>query len=436
MSIRRAERLERKDLTAQLTETKTYMGGFTQPRHLHFLNPLDPNRKAKDSYDVRAGENRVRPAAEAYEPHSVYIAVTRYPVRWGHGRATRRECLSGFCKTSELADTFRKLNYGEWRDDETRLIKLAHGRPREPVVTPAHWHCARETKEYIDLAVLPGSPEERSLVNKPVSQRLGVLLKEIKREQTELATLTSDPDAYRASVEMEEQREESFEATKARKEANLERLERLARSTRLELAPPVSKDTYVRRAPPYLDERLVVPLVCVTFPTRPLAATVARLSNGHPRGLPFIASVPDQDRRDGPSLFRRLLRMRANRLFDVSRQLVSKLSGDQGGLMGLRLTPDDKGRGVDGEGLERDVDVPEGGWADVAWLTAESDVWDGIDRDSCVALGADLESEQVRGAVRTGIHHLFEDAVWSRTVGETTTSANGSQASNEEAPLE
>ena len=80
------------------------MGGFTQPQHLAFLNTRDPTRKAKDSYDVRIGQNRVRPDSEAYEPHVVYLAVTRYPVKWpGHGRAVRRETFSGFCKESELA---------------------------------------------------------------------------------------------------------------------------------------------------------------------------------------------------------------------------------------------------------------------------------------------------------------------------------------------
>ncbi|GAA6018274.1 hypothetical protein JCM11491_005137 [Sporobolomyces phaffii] len=365
--IQRAERLERKDLTAQLTETKTYMGGFTQPRHLHFLNTLDPTRKAKDSHDIRVGENRVRPAAEAYEPHTVYLAVTRLPVRWGHGRATRRECFSGYCKESELGDRFRELNYGTWKDDETRLVKLRHGRPKEPVLTPAHWACSPDSKEYLDLAVMPGSPEERSLLNKPISARIKSVIKAIEHERAQLGA----------------------NATGART-ATLDELEALHAAARRELHPPVASG-YVRPAPPYLDPRLVVPLLTVTLPTRPLAATLARLCNGHPRGLPFISSIPNEDRRDGPSTFRRLLRMRSNRMLELTKEIVYRLQGNVGGLMSLRLSPEDRGRGIEGEGLGQELAMPERGWAEVSWLHAESDIWQGIERESYVSSWIDVE---------------------------------------------
>ncbi|GAA5877356.1 hypothetical protein JCM16303_006254 [Sporobolomyces ruberrimus] len=385
MRIQRAERLERKDLTAQMTETKTYMGGFTQPRHLHFLNTLDPKRKAKDSYDIRVGENRVRPSAEAYEPHTVYLAVTRYPVRWGHGRATRRECFSGFCKESELGERCKELNYGVWKDEETHLVKLAHGKPKEPVVTPAHWHCSQDSQEYLDLAIMPGSPQERSLLNKPISNRIKILRKEVHQERVKLK---SNPEADGTT---------------------LEELEASLTAVRKELYPVVPSD-WTRPQPPYLDPLLVVPLLTVTFPTRPLASTVARLCNGHPRGLPFIASIPDSDRKDGPSTFRRLLRMRANRILELTKELVYKLQGHAGGLMSLRMSPEERGRGIEGEGLGREVKEPERGWAEFSWLDAKSEIWQGLERDSYVASweeidgirqGAELTEEGLQGESET-----------------------------------
>ncbi|GAA5955377.1 hypothetical protein JCM8115_001932 [Rhodotorula mucilaginosa] len=374
--VRRAERLERKDLTAQLTPVKTYMGGFTQPRHFEYLTVMDPTRKKKDSYEVRLGPDRVRPQAEAYTPHTVYLAITRYPVRWGHGRATRRECFSGFCSEAELEQRFNALNYGTWKEDETKLVKLKHGQPKQPVLTPAHWHCLPESKEYLDLAVLPGSPEERSLLNRPASH----LLRGLEKERTRLQkSLAEDP----ASV-----------STTGR---TLEELEAVIAEHRQRLLPPVVD--YVRPEPPYTDPPLVVPFLTVTLPTRPLAATVARLCNGHPRGLPFIASIPNEDRRDGPALFRRLLRMRADRIRELVDQLVYRLEGNVGGLMSLRLSPEDKGRGLEGEGLDKKLEAPPRGWAEYSFLDEASPCWEGIAREQYLASWEDMP-EQVKPGPR------------------------------------
>ncbi|GAA6046566.1 hypothetical protein JCM3770_006212 [Rhodotorula araucariae] len=380
MRVRRAERLERKDLTAQLTETKTYMGGFTQPRHLQYLTTLDPTRKEKDSREVRVGPNRTRPAAEAYEPHTVYLAVTRYPIRWGHGRQTRRECFSGYCRESELEDRFRALNYGTWAEETTELVKLKHGQPRQPVTTPAHWACHDDSKEYLDLAVFPGSPEERALLNKPAGRLLAQLRKERVRLVRDAEAAASDKDKADIAAPGD------FLSDKGRTVAELDAL---IDSCHAQLAPPVKG--WTRPSPPYTSPPLVVPLVTVTLPTRPLAATLARLCNGHARGLPFIASIPVEDRKDGPALFRRLLRMRANRLQQVARELVYKLEGHAGGLMGLRLSPEERGRGIEGEGLGERVSAPERGWVEVSWLDPASECWTGLARDEYLASWDDLE---------------------------------------------
>ncbi|GAA5986658.1 hypothetical protein JCM11641_001354 [Rhodosporidiobolus odoratus] len=428
MRVQRAERLERRDLTAQMTETKTYMGGFTQPRHFQYLNVMNPSRKEKDSLDVRVGENRIRPEAAAYEPHTVYLAVTRYPIRWGHGRATRREVFGGFCKESELEERFKSLNYGDWLEEKTELVKLEHGKPKTPVTTAAHWSCSPESKEYIDLAVLPGSPEERALLNKPTSHRIRALMSEMKRLQKQDDKLqqkvTGGPDTSSASSAeastptdpiplsspsspsaepsdsstppSEPAAPSGFVSPTADRQAEIRQQ---MKDLKKDLHPPVGDD-YIRPLPPYLETRLVVPFLTVTLPTRPLASTLARLAKSHPRGLPFMASIPNDDRRDGPALFRRLLRMRTNRLQDLTRELVQKLGGHGGGLMGLRLNPEDIGRGIRGEGLGEESKAPtERGWAEYSWLDGESPCWEGIAKEEYLGTWEDME-EAKRGPDR------------------------------------
>lgn len=364
--ILRAERLERKDLTAQLTPTKTCacappsfvltdqqlirstsfldMGGFTQPRHLAFLNTLDPTRKPKDSYEIRVGDSRVRPPEEAYEPHCVYLAVTRYPVRWGHGRATRRECFSGFCKESELAERFQEMNYGKWREE--------HVKKGSKEVEEAAWFCRSEAKEYIDLAVWPGSPEERSILNKAFFNQVKAYQKKRKLEQEDTTSPTpSSPDEA----------------------------DSLPPPDKALFLPAI--ENWERPLPPHTDFPLIIPLLTLTLPTRPLASTLARLCNSHPRGLPFYASVPNEDRKDGPAFFRRLLRMRSDRIRTLTSEILEKLQGYGGGFFGLRLSAEDKGRGVEGEDLSEVREAPGGKWAEVKLLEEGSDVWDGIERE-------------------------------------------------------
>ncbi|BGP12372.1 hypothetical protein JCM10213_002024 [Rhodosporidiobolus nylandii] len=406
MRIQRAERLERRDLTAQMTETKTYMGGFTQPRHFQYLTVMDPTRKNKDSYEVRVGENRIRPEASAYEPHTVYLAVTRHPIRWGHGRATRREVFSGYCKESELAERFKELNYGRWVEEKTELVKLAHGKPKQPVTTPAHWACLDDSKEYLDLAVLPGSPEERALLNRPASHQIRALEAELKRltkKDYELydklnppATPSEPkPPGPPAKAPPRPPLPDDFVSPTADRQKEIKAQIRQIRTT---LRPAV--ENYERPTPPYLDPRLVVPFLTVTLPTRPLAATVARLCNAHPRGLPFMAGIPNDDRRDGPALFRRLLRLRTNRLQELTQEIVQKITGHGGGLMAMRLKPEDRGRGIEGEGLSEEVKAPTArGWAEFSWLDEKSPCWEGIAKEQYIDGWAEM-AEAKRGPDR------------------------------------
>ena len=385
MRVARAERLERMDLTSQLTPQKTCksttttspvcypppiahsslhssrapladMGGFTQPKHLRFLNPLDPTRKGKDSHQTRISGDRVRPAEEAYEPHSVFLAVTRHPVRWGHGRATRREVFSGFCKTVDLAEQFRRLNYGVWLD-----AREASGSGKNAVeAREAQWTAPSESKEYCELAVWPGSSEERSILNRPF-----YLARKVWEKEAALAREKGEPEPAAPEVAF---------------------------------IPPVSAE-WQKPLPPYTSPPIILPLVTVTLPTRPLAATLARLCNAHERGLPFIASIPNADRKDGPAMFRRLLRMRSDRTRQLARDIAERLDGMKGGFFGLRMSAEDIGRGM-GEGEGLGVRTRERGtqWAEVSWLEEGSRGWDGIQRDMFLADWK--ETEEVRVGAR------------------------------------
>lgn len=69
----------------------------------------------------------------------------------------------------------------------------------------------------------------------------------------------------------------------------------------------------------------------------------------------------------------------------------------------MRFTADDKGRGVEGEMLGEELEVPKDGWAEVRLLSEESRVWEGIEAK------AFIESWEGLDSVRMG-PELMEDA--------------------------
>lgn len=266
-----------------------------------------------------------------------------------------------------MATKFAGLNYGIVKPDEgtdtTETRKIVLDPREEPVET--EWTCESASKEYIDLAVWPDSPEQRSLDNKAYYQ--------VKKSNTK---------AEKAHQKAIEEAAVDGAAT----------VVAYSDSDNIPLPPfraPVVG--WERPSPPFLDTRLIVPLMTITLPTRPLAATLARLCNSFARGLPFVASVPNHDRKDGPDFFRRLLRMRANRIRELTENIVDKLDGNGGGFFGLRMDSEQKGRGVEGESLGDDVARPSGGWAQLRWLEADSPVWDGIERDVFMEAWKDMD---------------------------------------------
>jgi len=112
-----------------------------------------------------------------------------------------------------------------------------------------------------------------------------------------------------------------------------------------------------------------LPILAITVSTRPLAATLLRLCRAHPRGLPFYASVVEEDRKYGVSFGGRMRNMRIMRISGLCLSMAKKLDGDRGGFIGLRFSPDQRGRGAGGEGFDdviplekRKITIQLGDW--------------------------------------------------------------------------
>jgi len=94
------------------------------------------------------------------------------------------------------------------------------------------------------------------------------------------------------------------------------------------------------------------PLLSMTFSTRPIALTVLRLSRGMPRGTPFYSTIDNDDRKCHLSFPARMRCLRLDRMTQLTVDMAKLLAGQRGGIIGLRLAPQDRGRGINGERLD------------------------------------------------------------------------------------
>lgn len=84
---------------------------------------------------------------------------------------------------------------------------------------------------------------------------------------------------------------------------------------------------------------------------QPLARLFARLSKSLPTGLPYITVIPLADRKDCKSAFRRLTRIRLNRMRRLIKDLADRFEGKYGGFPSIRLSHEDRGKSYRGERL-------------------------------------------------------------------------------------
>jgi hypothetical protein len=93
------------------------------------------------------------------------------------------------------------------------------------------------------------------------------------------------------------------------------------------------------------------PLVSVTVATRPLALTLVRLCRALPRGLPFYASIDTHDRKTFYSFPDRMRLLRLQRIRQLTIDMARRLEGYYGGFIGIRFNKNDRGRAIHGERL-------------------------------------------------------------------------------------
>jgi hypothetical protein len=136
------------------------------------------------------------------------------------------------------------------------------------------------------------------------------------------------------------------------------------------------------------------PLLSITVSTRPLAVTLARLSRSLPRGLPFFASISNDDRKTHASYSARMRSMRIDRMESLAVQVAQRLAGAYGGFIGIRFSINDRGRAIGGEGLEaplpkeqRTIKVAVGNWYRRANEVKEAFRQDAINQVGQVGVG-------------------------------------------------
>ena len=401
----RAERQERMDITAALTPVKTFMGGFTAPKKLRTLDRMDTH-----FYTKRPRPER-KPPASAYTPHCVYGFVSRHPVWQGHGTATARVIETGMCSASNFKQTLAHFN-GAAVDPRPKT------EGNEEAEEDEEGEENEEMEEQEEESEQPepdddAPPLRTGLEVKP--RKFSNLTRKQKKKERAKIPLTYTPASVQLPPMAREARNAAMNAIWGGKEwideRNKLRNEKAKEhATFMNSLPPDAfpPPEYQRPPipegsngpwpvwddksphlplnvplPPYTDPPFFTPLFVFTFPTRPLAATIKRLQTGLERGLPYYASIPDKDRKDGPSFFRRKLRLRMDRLQRLIRHMARILAGGEGGFVGIRFHQEDLGRLMKGErlmeGIEKEKRRIEVRWGEDALdFFGHGKGWEGV----------------------------------------------------------
>ncbi|KDQ08529.1 hypothetical protein BOTBODRAFT_179743 [Botryobasidium botryosum FD-172 SS1] len=311
---RKAERDERMDLTMVLTPVKTYMGGFTRPRDLRASNWFygGPYVQRQKVY--------VKPPEAAYRPHSVYILETLYPVNRGIGRAVALEFETGTFPTNNLSRLVNQYNYAHLSNPYTSVMDIAAWpwlkrlRKREPPLLSGNCLAIRSGKNDQNSDNCKFPEKSSDIISKPLPKS--------PSDKTASSTQHTNPAPS--------------------------------------LGRPSSRyctdDIRSHYLPTLFTTPFFRPLLCLTFPTRPLAHTVSRLTKSLSCGLSYPNAIDPHERKFGVSYASRIRNLRLQRTYDVVETLISRLKGYRGGLPGLRFSPHERGWGINGEGLEEPID--------------------------------------------------------------------------------
>ncbi|CAE6393280.1 unnamed protein product [Rhizoctonia solani] len=314
--VEKAERDERMDISMSLTEVKTYQGGFTQPRILRASNwfPGGTYLAKQKVYE--------KPLDSAYEPHTVYILESRYPVQTKEpGRPDVPEHIVGVIREPHWLPFLKHKN--------------------SPRVTGA-------ARLSMDAAWWPFLPRRIRKIEPEPWWSKDEDPKQLRLEALGLTESDAPPEPLRAFYEditqyrnngtkiVEPTPPKTIVAHRARTIGEL----------RKEYEPLLDKEPFWR------------PLVSVTLATRPLANTLVRLCRSLPRGLPFYASIDNHDRKTVLSFPDRMRLLRLRRMRELTIEIARRLEGYHGGFIGIRFGKDDRGRAIRGERLGEPLPDP------------------------------------------------------------------------------
>ncbi|KAJ1303866.1 hypothetical protein OPQ81_008285 [Rhizoctonia solani] len=336
--VEKAERDERVDISMSLTEVKTYQGGFTQPRILRASNWFPGG--------AYLAKNKVyeKPLDSAYEPHTVYILESRYPIKTKEpGRPDVPE---------HIVDVIREPHW---------LPYLQH--KNSPKVTG-------NARLSMDAAWWPFLSRRIRKMEPETWWDQGEDPEQLRLEALGLTESSDPPEPLRAYYEdITQYRANGTKIVEATPPKTIipQRKTKTIGEIRAEYEPLLEKEAFWR------------PLVSVTLATRPLANTLVRLCRSLPRGLPFYASIDQHDRKAVASFPDRMRLLRLRRMRELTIEIARRLEGYYGGFIGIRFNPDDRGRAIGGERLAeplpdplRVIRVGLGGWYA---LEKEMELW-------------------------------------------------------------
>ncbi|KAH7333988.1 hypothetical protein B0J17DRAFT_674958 [Rhizoctonia solani] len=315
--VEKAERDERVDISMSLTEVKTYQGGFTQPRILRGSNWFPGG--------TYIAKNKVyeKPLDSAYEPHTVYILESRYPIQTKEpGRPDVPEHIVGVIREPVWLPFLKQKNSPRVSGNVRLSMDAAWWpflRRRIRKTEPEQWWEKGEDPKQLRLEALG--------------------LTESDEPPESIREFYKDITQYRPNGSKIVEPTPTKTILPQRKDWTIGEI-------RQEYEPTLEKEPFWR------------PLISVTLATRPLANTLVRLCRSLPRGLPFYASIDTHDRKTVVSFPDRMRLLRLRRMRELTIEIARRLEGYYGGFIGIRFNKDDKGRAIRGERLEEPLPDP------------------------------------------------------------------------------
>lgn len=381
------------------------MGGFTRPRDLRVTNWMPGGRY------IAKNKPYEDPPTAAYKPTTVFLIQSKYFVKHGLGRMNTPVFIVDYCPAGHFKRYLRQINSGyapsallesmdnacwpgvaenvrlkrtKWWDSEedpknVRMEALygpeeaqSSNEPQQPVIEEEMEYESDDDDLQVDLARVAKARDERK-------QKI----KEMKMSgasQTTIANFTSipwDPTKHMFNLKVagpspKLTREQLQYVTDKEKLRMFSQWISHNPTTRPSVTETSEKFDQNFLNPDFVDTTLAgtvyqyrqqyiptleetpfwIPVLAVTFPTRAIARTVARLSKALPRGIPYYSSLVAEDLKCRYSQPSRLLNLRLTRMRRLAIQTAERLAGYFGGFPGLRYDPKKPGRGVKGTLLD------------------------------------------------------------------------------------